>query len=806
MIEVGSAYVTIYPETSSFSKRIAQALNADNLGLKAGKSMADGLLSPLKVALGVTLGNLATKAGDAIGQNLGRGIERIDTIKNFPKLMETFGYSTDSATASIKRIQEHLDGLPGSTDEVLRLVQSLSDSTGSLELATSTGLAFNDMLTAAGADATTAAMATRMFDQMMGGAEFSSQRWYAIVSKMPLQMRMVAEHMLGAGASVEDLGAALESGQVSMQDMAQAMTDLSPQFEEQARAMSDGIGTAMTNVQNRIAQGIATIIDAFGRDNISGAINTFSKGFRSALEEVAGAVTFVITRINELGVADKLAQVAQGILDFLGIDAGFFDTFRENVYGVLNVLVEWIDGALQWIIDNGGTIGEMLRPITDGFADFINRAGRWLVETGDAAGNAIAGVFEVLTTADPNPISDLANAILEIAVALGEAILNGFDWLADHPDLLESIIVGVGTALATTAITTLLPQLAYGIGLVARALVLFFSSNIVTLILGAVAALIYFFTQTEEGKAIVEGFVNAVQEWWGILKENTEKILNGIAEFFGGTWEDMLAWGEERQREFVQFLNDTGAAIEKGWNDFWGGIYNFFKDTWESIVRWGQERQEQFIQDLRTFYESASKGWNDFWDGVGRFVSDTWEGIKKAVSDAVGIVERTVSNVFGGIKDTVTRIWDGIKTAMTNPIESAKETIRGIIDTIKGFFNFDWKLPDIKLPHLVVTGWSDFPLIGSIPTGWAVDWYATGGFVNGATLIGAGEAGREAIIPLSSRRYMRPFAQAVASEMGGSGGIEVTGNTFVVREEADINRIAYELNEMITMERMGALA
>ena len=794
MIEVGSAYVTIYPETSSFSKRIAQALNADNLGLSVGKGMSDGLLSPLKVALGVTLGNLATKAGSAIGANLGEGIQRIDTIKNFPKLMETFGYSTDSATASIKSIQEHLDGLPGSTDEVLRLVQSLSDSTGSLELATSTGLAFNDMLTAAGADTYTAAAATRMFDQMMGGAEFSSQRWYAIVSKMPLQMRMVAEHILGAGASVDDLGAALEGGQVSMQDMAQAMTDLAPQFEDQARAMSEGIGTAMSNVSHRIASGIADVIDAFGRENISGLINDFGYGFRDALDEVAGAVTFVITRFDELGVSDKLATVAQGIADFFGIDSSTGDALRETFYGILNVMAEWIDRALQWFIDNGETIGELLRPFTDSMADFIERAGNWLLASGEALGEAIDGVFKILTSSDPNPIKDLALAILDIKNALKEAIMDAFDWFVEHPDLLESVIVGVGAALATSALITMLPKLAFGIGLVAKALVLFFSSNIVALILGAVAALIYFFTQTDEGKAIVEGFVNGVKPWWEIFSKRTEEIFESISTFFTDTWNNIK-----------NFVTETVEKLVNGVMTWWDNVKQSTSDTWEAIKKAISDVVDAVKTTVTNVWEGLKTTVSNIWNGIKDAVTGAIEGARSFVSDKVNAIKTTVGDVFEGIRTTVTNVWNRIKDGMTGPIEGAKNTIKNIIDTIKGFFNFNWQLPQIKLPHLEITAWSEFPLIGSVPTGWGVNWYARGGFVDRATLIGAGEAGTEAILPLSSQRRMRPFAQAVAAELGGSG-IEISGNTFVVREEADINRIAEQLNEMITMQRMGALA
>lgn len=818
--EVGSAYVTIYPNTDSFSSSISKAL---------GNFASGGILSTAKVALGTALGSLASDAIRAVSSNVGEGIARYDTMQNFPKLMQAFGYTSEEAAQSIKDVQDHLDGLPGSTDEVLRLIQSISDSTGSLGLATSTGLAFNDMLTAAGADATTAAMATRMFDQMLGGAEFSSQRWYALVSKMPLQMKLVAEAMLGAGATTEDLGAALESGTVSVQDMAVAMTELAPTFENQARAMSDGIGTAMANFKHRIAAGIASILDVFGQSNIAGVINGIGYGFRDALREVAGALEFIVTRFDELGVGEKLAEVGRRILEFFGIDESSAAAFRETIYGVENVIAEWIDNALQWLIDNGDKLGELIRPFTDSMADFIDRAGNWLIASGEALGGAIDGIFQILTSSDPNPIKDLASAIFEIKDALREAIFDAFDWFAEHPDLLESIIIGVGAALTYTALVTLLPQLAAGIVAVAKALILFFSSNIVALVIGAAAALIYFFTQTDEGKAIVKAFVDGVKQWWEIFSKRTKEIFEGISKFFTDTWENIKKWVTEKVEALVNGVmkwwdnvkkstSDTWEAIKKAISDVVDAVKTTVTNVWEGLKTTVSNIWNGIKQAISDVVNAVKTTVTDVWTGLKDTVSNIWNGIKTAVtgaidgarqfvSDKVNAIKTTVGNVFEGLKTTVSNIWNRIKDGMTGPIESAKNTIRNIIDAIKGFFNFNWKLPEIKLPHLVITGWSDFPLIGSIPTGWAVNWYARGGIVDGAQLIGVGESGREGILPLENKRYMRPFAQAVAANMPqGGSGVEVTGNTFVVREEADINRIAEQLNEMITMQRMGALA
>ena len=181
--EVGSVYVSVYPNTKDFADELYEGLNGTSVGKALGKTgtklgnSLNSTLSPLTVAAGNLISDVIGGAWNLTTQNFSKGVQRLDPMNNFPKLMQQFGFGADEASRAVQTVQDHLMGLPGASDEVLRLVQSLSDSTSSLDLATTTGLAFNDMLTAAGADTATATMATRMFDQMMGGAAFTSQRW-----------------------------------------------------------------------------------------------------------------------------------------------------------------------------------------------------------------------------------------------------------------------------------------------------------------------------------------------------------------------------------------------------------------------------------------------------------------------------------------------------------------------------------------------------------------------------------------------------------------------------------------------------
>ena len=116
----------------------------------------------------------------------------------------------------------------------------------------------------------------------------------------------------------------------------------------------------------------------------------------------------------------------------------------------------------------------------------------------------------------------------------------------------------------------------------------------------------------------------------------------------------------------------------------------------------------------------------------------------------------TLYNKCEWFRDGVNAVFGGIKSF-----------IKGVADSIKGFLDFEWKLPKIKLPHFKIKG--GFSLTPPKTPKFSVDWYANGGILNsptifgmnGNSLMGGGEKGKEAVLPIDNlRRYIREENQA----------------------------------------------
>ena len=174
---------------------------------------------------------------------------------------------------------------------------------------------------------------------------------------------------------------------------------------------------------------------------------------------------------------------------------------------------------------------------------------------------------------------------------------------------------------------------------------------------------------------------------------------------------------------------------------------------------------------------------------AGVLLYKNWDTIKaKAIA-----LKNNIINVFNQIKARVVSIWNGIKDAITKPITTAINTVKNAIAKIKSIINgAHLSLPHFKLPHFRIYG-------GKLPWGIggkgtapriSVDWYAQGGIFDRASIIGVGEAGAEAVVPLDK------FWDKLDNMSTGSTNIVINING----ANKDPREIADEVRRMLIKE------
>lgn len=168
------------------------------------------------------------------------------------------------------------------------------------------------------------------------------------------------------------------------------------------------------------------------------------------------------------------------------------------------------------------------------------------------------------------------------------------------------------------------------------------------------------------------------------------------------------------------------------------------------------------IKNIIQIVTSLIKGdWQGVWDGIKNLTQNLWKGIQSVISGVLnlikgiisvetGFVKNTITGAWNAVKSVTSSIWQGIKTAIETPINAAKNTVKNAVDAIFSFFaNLklpEIKIPKIKLPHFELTG--SFSLNPPQIPKLSVNWYSTGGIFSSPSVIGVGEAGTEAVVPI----------------------------------------------------------
>lgn len=259
-------------------------------------------------------------------------------------------------------------------------------------------------------------------------------------------------------------------------------------------------------------------------------------------------------------------------------------------------------------------------------------------------------------------------------------------------------------------------------------------------------------------------------------------VWNGLCQFLGpifiGAF-NAIAVNIETILGVITGIFDVFSGLFTGnWELVWQGVEEIFSSIWNGITG-------TFTNVTNTMKNVL----NVFLSFFGTNITNVMNAVKAVAITVLSYIRSFFSNAWSSIRSTTSSTWNSIKNAIVRPIESARDAVRNAIDKIKGFMDFEWSLPHLKLPHISVSG-SANPLDwlkGSVPH-FSVDWYKTGGIFNSPSIIGVGESGSEAVLPLDAfYSYMdRAVNRIIAASSGGGNAAVIYEAVKAGMQDADI--------------------
>lgn len=692
---LGKAYVQIMPSAKGISGMISKELDGEVKS--AGQSAGNSLVSTIKNAvIAAGIGKLFATSlleGGKLQQSLG-GVETL--FKNNANMVKQYANEAYKTTGlSANAYMENVTGFSAS------LLQSLGGDTA--KAAKVANMAMVDM-----ADNSNK-MGTSM-ELIQNAYQGFAKQNYTMLDNLKLgyggtkqeMQRLLADaqKLTGVKYDINNLSDVYEAIHVIQKELditgttaKEASTTLQGSFASMKASFLNLLGNLS------LGQNIKPALEALASTTMTFLVGNFLPMVGNILK---GLPTLIIGAFS--GLAEQLRgilgdEVVNKIQGYLEKVSGAVDSFIEVLTGKLSK-EQGIDLMKSLGIDEGTantivTIADNIRTAFQNIWEAIKNVG------------AIVGEF----IGDLLGINDTQSSVTSLGTAF--EVLSGIvkeisQWIKDFTSFLRENEVAMSltkTALASllagfialkviSTVQTLFSGFVIALNAAKKAMVAFnlaIATNPITAIIvgitAVVAALVWFFTKTETGKAIWQGFVDFIKQAW-----------NGVVEFFSGIWNGIttgatMLWTgiQAVWAVAVEEIKALWQGVTEFFSTLWIGIQEGATTAWSFITTSITAIVQPFIDAFLNSWEILKTGLTAVWEGVKMVIQGAWEFIKAIVMGAVLIVIDLVTGNFSKLKEDLQLIWDAIKAAVQLVWEGIKFAITAIVGVTVALIKNAWE-------------------------------------------------------------------------------------------------------------------
>ena len=701
-IEIATAFVQVVPSMKGVGKAIESAFGSasetagNTAGIKAGNGFAGGFGAKLGVITGIAQ-SVAGKAIEAFMGLSGEITSASDSAQKFASTLNFAGVSERQIKRLTASTQDYAD----------KTVYDLNDIRNTTAQLAANGVPNYDRLAeaagnlnaVAGGSADTFKSVAMVLTQTAGQGKLTTENWNQLSDAIPGASGKIQQALKEAGAYTGNFRDAMADGQITAQEFNDAIMSLGfTDAAVEAATSASTIEGATGNLEAAFVKLGASVLDT-AKPAITGGMSWIADGVTNAVPVVQAGIEGLIGWFQRL--YSKLEENG-AITAFKSA----WNTIRDAIMGVVNMVIDWAhmippDGlangiklvadTLNWFVRHGKELAPIIIGIGTAFAAV---KGYQALNSGL---QALTGTMNTVTTAAKG-VSNGIMLMMDLGgpVAMLKQMAGGL-----------SLVKTAQTAWSTATKMATAVQGAFNAVIAANPI-----GAIAVAVAAVVAALAWFFTQTEAGRKAWAAFTSWLSETWAALVEGAKAIWNGLGEFLANLWSAISGGITSAWTSITSFLSGVWNGISTTATTIFNGIRDFIVNVFTVIGALIVAPLQAIQNGINTVFgwilsfitqqmNSTNTVWSTVWTAIYNVVSTIFGLISSCISTVVNAI-RTVIVVFlsflkgdwqgawDAIKSFFTTTWDGIVAFLTPIINGIKTTIGNVLNAIQSVWASIW--------------------------------------------------------------------------------------------------------------------
>ena len=618
MADIGSIELDAKIDTSQYEAGAATVEKTNELIKSSTKSVGDsqdeasnkssGFSKAFSAGWGAVAGIASSVTGkviDSVSGLVGEMVDASDSANKFGSTLKFAGVDDSKIKALTDSTQKYAD----------QTVFNLGDIRNATAQLAANGVPNYDKLAEAAGNLTAVAgggvdefkSVSMALTQTAGAGKLTTENWNQLSDAIPGASGKLQEAMLNNSAYTGDFREAMANGEITADEFNQALLDLgSSDTAVEAAKSTQTFDGALGNLQASAVKAGSSLLDVF-KPAVTDAMNAVADIVSGSSEQAIGDLNKFINSIKKTGA---------------------FKSFKDAADAVGNAL-----GSL------GSAFSDIATKIAPGLTGLSNAEG-----TGTELGNAFnwaAGVIQSVAdnlTKFGDWVSENAEPISGALVAIG----GGFAAFK-----VASVISAVVKALkefsfASTAAEA--AQWALNIAMDANPIML-----VVTAIGALVAALVWFFTQTETGRKVWKKFTDfmgsvpdKIVGFFQSLPDKIGKIFGDAKQGAENAWNNVVNFFKSIPDRILSALGNVGNLLVGAGKSIINGLFRGLKNAWNNVTsfvsgigEWIQDHKGPISYDRKLLVPAG----NAIMDGLNEGLQDSFGDVKDTVSDIIGLFD-----------------------------------------------------------------------------------------------------------------------------------------------------------------------